>query len=326
MRDLGTLPKAHLHLHLEAGMRHSTLVDLAAQKGLEVPVIGGYGNFTAFAGTYELATEVLQTRADWERLADEMLTDAAAEGCVHIEPAFWAARYRDHFGTDRDVWTTVIEVFTEAAARHGVGIGFVSAIDRVIDDADAAAEVARLAVELAPLGVVGIGLHNDEIDHPPTDFVEAFAIARAGGLRSVPHAGELDEGRHVLDAVEQLGAVRVAHGVRAGEVPGLVERLAAQRICLDICPTSNRLLGVVPDTTAHPIRELMAAGVPVTLNADDPLLFDATILGEYVLAREVLGFDDTTLALIARTSIEFSAMPTAAKDSALLAVENWLAA
>jgi adenosine deaminase len=326
MRDLSELPKAHLHLHLEAGMRHSTLVDLATQRGMEVPTIGHYGDFTAFAGTYELASEVLQTRADWARLADEMLADAAADGCVHIEPAFWAGRYRDRFGTDRDTWRMVIEEFTAAAEFHGVSIGFISAIDRVLDDETASIEVAELAVELKPMGVTGIGLHNDEVGHPPTDFVAAFSIARAGGLMSVPHAGELDEGRHVEDAVELLGAVRIAHGVRAPEVAGLIDTLVAREVTLDICPTSNRLLGVVPDTARHPLAAFLDAGVRCTLNADDPLLFDATILGEYQLARDVLGFDDHRIATIARTSIEGSAMSGDRKHAALREIDAWLAA
>jgi adenosine deaminase len=319
------LPKGHLHLHLEAGMRASTLADLAAQKGLTVPAIGSYGNFTAFAGVYDLATHVLQTRADWERLADEVLTDAAADGCAHIEPAFWAGRYRDTFGTDREAWTTVLELFTEAGRRHGVSVTFVSAVDRVLDDEAASVAIAELAVELAPLGVTGFGLHNDEVGHPPTDFVRAFAIAREGGLLAVPHAGELDEGRHVQDAVEQLGAVRIAHGVRSGEVPGLLARLADEGIVLDVCPTSNRLLGVVPDTPNHPLGAFLDAGIRCTLGADDPLLFDSTVLGEYQLARDVLGFDDSRLAAIARTSIEASGMAAQAKPAALAGIDAWLA-
>lgn len=325
MRDLRALPKAHLHLHLEAGMRRETLDELAARDCLTVPPVARYESFAAFAGVYELATTVLRTPADWERLADEMLAEAAAEGCVYVEPAFWATRYRERFGSDRDIWTMVLEVFGAAAARHGVGIGFLSAVDRVLDDPEEAVAIAELAVELRPLGVVSFGLHNDEVGHPPTDFVEAFAVARAGGLVAAPHAGELDEGRRVLDAVDRLGATRIAHGVRAGELDGLVDRLAADRICLDVCPTSNRLLGVVQDTAAHPIRALLDAGVRCTLNADDPLLFDTTILGEYEVARDVIGLDDGRLAAIARTSLEVSALPEAAKAEALAGVEGWLA-
>ncbi|GAA2005988.1 adenosine deaminase [Nakamurella flavida] len=324
MRDLRLLPKAHLHLHLEAGMRPGTLSELAAQKGLQVPEVGAYGDFSAFSAVYDLATRVLCTRADWERLAEEMMVDAAAEGCVYLEPAFWAARYRDTLGEDRDVWAVVLEIFGAAAARHRIGIGFIVAVDRVHDSPADAQRTAELAVTLKPWGVVGLGLHNDEIGHPPGDFAQAFAIARAGGLRSVPHAGELDCGQTVRDAVDLLGAVRVAHGVRAGEVPGLLERLAADGICLDVCPTSNRVLGVVPDTAGHPLRELLAAGVRCTLNADDPLLFSTTLLGEYEVARTVIGLDDATLARIARVSVEESRLPVGARHAALAGIVRWL--
>ena len=325
-RPLAALPKAHLHVHLEAAMRPETLVEMAAAQGMTVPAIGAYGSFAAFSGVYELATQVLQTEQDWARLADEVAADAAAEGVVYLEPAFWPGRYRARFGSDRAIWDMVLELFEQAATRHGVVLRWMSAIDRVVDDPAAAMAVAELAAELAPRGVVSFGLHNDEVGHPPTDFVAPFAVAREAGLAATPHAGELDEGRHVRDAVLHLGATRIGHGIRAREVDGLVAELAERGTCLDVCPTSNLLLGIVPSLAGHPLGALLDAGVTCTLNADDPLLFSTTVLGEYEVARSALGFDDDRLAALAANSIRASAaLPPAAVTTALAGVEAWLA-
>jgi adenosine deaminase len=175
-------------------------------------------------------------------------------------------------------------------------------------------------------GIVALGLHNDEIGHPPADFVDAFRIALDGGLLSTPHAGELEHGGYVRDSIDLLGAHRIQHGIRAVEVDGLVERLAAEEICLDVCPTSNLLLGVVPSLAVHPVGALLDAGVPCSVNADDPLLFGPGVLEEYELCRAEFGFDDDRMAAIARASIVHSGAPDELKRDAIAGIDAWLAA
>jgi adenosine deaminase len=173
--------------------------------------------------------------------------------------------------------------------------------------------------------VVSFGLHNDEVGHPPQDFVEPFRVARDAGLLSTPHAGELESGQFVADSVDLLGASRIGHGVRSVEVPGLVERLAEEGVCLDVCPTSNMMLSVVPSLADHPLPALLDAGVRCSLNADDPLLFGPGLLEEYELVRRDMGFDDERLAAIARSSIDCSGAPDELKRSALAGIDAWLA-
>jgi adenosine deaminase len=325
MRDLAALPKAHLHIHLEAAMRPSTLADLAAKYAMPMPEIRGYGSFTAFSDMYVGAVAVLRERDDWERLADEMMADHAADGCVYAEPSFGAINYRDRFASDRDCWELVLDVFGAAAARHGVALRWMVPVDRVMESPSEATDTARLAVALKDHGAVSFGLHNDEVGHPPADFVDAFRIARDGGLMSTPHAGELEHGGFVADSVALLGARRIQHGVRAFEVPGLVERLAEERICLDVCPTSNILLSVFPSLEAHSLPALLDAGVPCSVNADDPLLFGPDLLDEYELCRTKLGFDDERMAHIARCSVEFGGAPDDVKAAAYAGIDAWLA-
>ncbi|MFT3854694.1 MAG: adenosine deaminase [Ilumatobacteraceae bacterium] len=330
MRDLQTLPKAHLHLHLELGMRPGTLADLAAKAGEPVPTVRGYGSFTAFSEMCRGAIGFLRDRADWERLADEICADAAADGATYIEPSLWATGHREVWGSDEAVWDLAFELFEDAGARHGVCVRFMAPVDRAWDDEDASVALAELAVSRrsvnGAMGIVGLGLHNDEVGHPPGDFVTAFAIAREGGLLSTPHAGELEHGQFVADSIDLLGANRIQHGVRSFEVPGLVERLAAEGVCLDVCPTSNVMLSVFPSLVEHPLPRLLDAGVRCSLNADDPLLFGPGILDEYELARRDLGLSDELLASMARSSFECSGAPDDVKAAGVAGVDAWLTA
>jgi adenosine deaminase len=296
-RDLASLPKAHRHLHLEAGMRPSTLASLAAKYGRPVPQVRDYGSFAAFVEMYVAATDVLRERSDWERLADELLADNVAEGAVYVELIFDAINYHSRFATEADCWALVFDVFDEASERHGVSVGWMPGIDRVARDPQSSIELARFAVAHRHRGVVSFGLHNDEVENPPSKYVEPMRIAREGGLQITPHLGELDSGEHVGTALDLFGVTRILHGARSVEVPGLVDRLAAEGVCLDVCPISNVMTGVLGSYAAHPLGALLDAGVRCSVNADDPLLVGSTLLGEYELCRREFGFDDDRMAL-----------------------------
>lgn len=324
-RDLRALPKAHLHLHLEGAMRPATLADRAAAYGVPVPVTRGFGSFTAFAGLYQAATEVLVTEEDLRRVVREVVEDSAADGAHWVEPQFYPPRYEGVLGTGSEVIDMVVEEGRSSADRLGVGFGLMISADRTRDPA-AAEALARQAAEHAGRGVVSFGLANDEVVGPPERFGRAFAIAREAGLVSAPHAGELSGPESVRGALDVLGARRIAHGVRAVEDPDLVARLAEEGVCLDVCPTSNLLLAVVPSLAEHPLGRLVEAGVPCSIGGDDPLLFGPGLLEEYATARQVLGLDDAQLAFIARSGLEAAAhAPAELVASATAAVDAWLA-
>ena len=324
MRDLATLPKAHLHLHLEGGMRPSTLRELAERSGLEVPAIRGYGSFTAFADTYLAACDVLVTFDDLRRLVSEVVEDAAQAGAMWVEPSMYVPHHRQRLGPDEGVLEVVLDALAAAADAQGIGAGLMLAADRTVSPSDAV-EQANLAVAYRDRGVVGFGLANDETGFPPEPFADAFRIARNGGLLSTPHAGELEGPASIIGALDALGADRIQHGVRAVEDPALVKRLADSSVCLDVCPTSNLMLAVVPSLAAHPLPALLDAGIKCSLNGDDPLLFGPNLLEEYQLCRDEMGFDDERLAFVARCSIEASGAPEQLKAQGLAGVDDWLA-
>jgi adenosine deaminase len=323
-RDLATLPKAELHLHLEGSMRPSTLAELADAAAIPVPAIRGYGSFTTFAETYHAACEVMRGYDDVLRLVREVAQDRQAAGAVWIEPSFYLPLHEGRLGSPAEVLEMLTRAAAEVEQELGIGIGFMPAGDRTLDPA-IAVEQARLAASHAGRGVVAFGLSNDEAIGPLEHYAEAFAVARDAGLLSTPHAGELAGPDQVAFALEVLAADRIEHGVRAVEDPELMRRLADAGTCLDVCLTSNVMLSVVDDITDHPLPTLLAAGIRCTINTDDSLLFGPGLLDEYELARDTFGLDDVALAAIARTSIEASGAPDARKREASAAIDDWLA-
>jgi adenosine deaminase len=322
-RALAELPKAHLHLHLEAAMRPSTLHELADEHGITVPELTGFSTFADFIAVYEAATESLRRPDDLRRLLREVAEDGAADGAAWVELQVYPPLWFGRFGSDEDALDLALEAAREATAVTGVGLGLVMAADRTHDPAEAV-RMARIAVARRDAGVTTFGLANDETGNPPEPFAEAFRIAREGGLVSAPHAGELGGPQSVRAAIDVLGADRLGHGVRAVEDPGLVARLADEGIVCDVCPTSNIVLGLYPSIEEHPVGQLLEAGVPITLNTDDPLLFGAGLLDEYEAVRRAFALDDQAVAAIARTSIEASGAPERTKRDALAGIDSWL--
>ena len=188
-----------------------------------------------------------------------MIEDAARDGAVWIEPAVYLPHHNARIGPPVETLEIILGAAADAARANNIGVGIIVAADRTVDPADAV-DQANIAVKYADRGVVGFGLANDETGHPPEPFAEAFAIARAAGLLSVPHAGELAGPASVKGALDALGANRLQHGVRAIEDPELVRRLADSPVCLDVCPTSNLMLAVVSDIASHPLPALLEAG------------------------------------------------------------------
>jgi adenosine deaminase len=324
-RDLGLLPKGHLHIHLEGAMRPSTLAELAAGYDMVVPTIRGFGSFPAFSHLYVAACDVLRTWDDLRRVVREVVEDGARDGAVWVEPQFYPRHHLERLGPEAEVIDVVLDEGNATAERLGIGFGLMLSGDRTRDPSDAVA-LAEIAVDRMAKGVVAFGLANDEGPWPPEPFVRSFAIAREAGLISAPHAGELAGPASVIGALDVLGAQRIAHGVRSIESPDLVRRLAEEGICLDVCPTSNVLLSVVPDLASHPLPALLEAGVRCSINGDDPLLFGPGLLEEYEVVRTALGVSDEQIAFMARCSLEDSAAPAELVSRAVADIDAWLAA
>lgn len=334
--ELSALPKAHLHLHLTGAMRHSTMIELAGAHGIALPPAlteewppqlstADERGWFRFQRLYDTARSVLRTPDDLYRLVREVAEDERAEGSRWLElqadPSGFAAMYGGI--------TAFTELLLDAAAKAGrqadIGIGIIIAANRTRHPMDART-LARLAAQYTGQGVTGFGLSNDERRGPAADFAPAFRIARRAGLLLVPHAGELVGPDSVAVALDLLHADRLGHGVRSVEDRKLVDRIAAEGITCEVCPSSNVSLGVAPDEVSVPLRTLVDAGVPVALGADDPLLFGQRLVRQYEIARDVHGFTPAELAELARMSVRGSAAPDDTRARLLTAIDGWLSA
>ncbi|GHJ43500.1 putative adenosine/adenine deaminase [Catellatospora sp. TT07R-123] len=323
-RDLRLLPKAELHVHLLGALRETTLRELSALAGLPPANPQAFTTFAQFQQMFQAAYDAVKThREHLERLVREVVADAAADGAVWVQPHFDPHIF-PAFGTPDEVLRLVLAAGEDEGGRRGVGFGLTIGAMRHLGP-DRTEELARFAARHAGHGVYAFGLTGDEVAYPPEPFAAAFALARSAGLAAAPHAGELAGPDSVRAAVEALGATRIAHGVGAADDPRLLRELVDRDVTLDVCLTSNLRLGVVGAMTEHPLPRLLAAGVPCTLGADDPLMFGVGLLDEYEVARDQLGLTDEQLARIARRSVERCGAPAGLVAAWTAEVRDWLA-
>ncbi|GAA0332762.1 adenosine deaminase [Actinoallomurus spadix] len=333
-RPITALPKAHLHVHFTGSMRHRTLVQLADKHRVHLPdalveewpprlrATDERGWFR-FQRLYDIARSVLRDEDDVRRLLREAAEDEAAEGSGWLEIQVDPSGYAGRFGGLTAFTDLVMDATREASAATGVGIGVIIAANRTRHPLDART-LARLAAQYAGHGVVGFGLSNDERRGRAHDFDRAFAIAKRAGLLSLPHGGELLGPASVRACLDALRADRIGHGVRVVEDPALMDSVADRGVTLEVCPSSNVGLGVYAAAGDVPLRRLFAAGVPIALGADDPLLFGSRLACQYELARRDHGFTDEELAELARHSIRGSAAPGETQKRLLDGVDAWL--
>ncbi|MGB6457599.1 MAG: adenosine deaminase [Streptosporangiaceae bacterium] len=335
-RPIAALPKAHLHLHFTGSMRHATLVDLAGRHGVHLPEalvadwppqLSGADErgWFRFQRLYDIARSVIRTEADVRRLLFEVVADDQTDGSGWLELQIDPSGYANRFGGLTPLLELVLDAAADAARATGIGVGIIVAANRTRHPLDART-LARLAASYVGRGVVGFGLSSDERRGTIGEFVPAFRIAARAGLRSVPHGGELAGPASVRACLDELHADRVGHGVAAARDPDLLRRLAAAGVTLEVCPTSNVALGVASTQRDVPLRELLQAGIPVALGADDPLLFGPRLAAQYELARHVHGMADGELAQLARMSVSGSAAPADVQKRLLAGIDAWLAA
>ncbi len=335
MRDLHTLPKAHLHLHFTGSMRHGTLLELAERDGISLPdslvtewpphlSAADEKGWFRFQRLYDVARSVLRTEDDVRRLVREAAEDDVRDGGgwleIQVDPSGYAAR----FGGITAFTDLVLDAVAEASRETGLGMAVVIAANRTRHPMDART-LARLATQYAGRGVVGLGLSNDERRGSTEDFGPAFALAERAGLLRVPHGGELRGPDHVRTCLDHLHADRLGHGVRSAEDPALLERVVSSGVALEVCPVSNVALGVYSDLTSVPLPELLSAGATIALGADDPLLFGSRLAAQYATMRAAHDLDDATLAELARMSVRASQAPSDVRSRLLAGVDAWLA-
>jgi aminodeoxyfutalosine deaminase len=292
-----TFPKIELHVHLEGTVRPATLLEIAKRNDYPLPAdtvegvaaLYDFRDFRHFIEVWILTTNALQTAEDFRQVVVDYAEEAASHGAVYLEGIFSPAE-RARRGVDWDeMFSGYCDGAVEACERHGVEVRLTPDIPRGFTMEEA--ETTRLyAAKYRDRGVLGLGLGGLEAEFPPEPYEPVFTRARADGLASVPHAGEVAGAESVRGALDALGAVRLRHGIRAVEDSALVAELADRRVVLDVCPLSNVRTGAVPSLAEHPLPRLVEAGVLCSISTDDPAMFDTDLTRDYEAAAS-LGLD-----------------------------------
>jgi aminodeoxyfutalosine deaminase len=287
-------PKIELHVHLEGTVRPETLLEIARRNDYALPAdtveglapLYDYRDFAHFIEVWILTTNALRTRDDFRRVVVDYAEEAAGFGAVYLEAIFSPAERISRGVSWDEIFGGYCDGAEEARERHGVEIRLTPDIYRGLS-LEGAKELVRVAARYRDRGVVAVGLGGLEADFPPEPYAPAFELARAEGLASVPHAGEVAGPASVRGALDALNADRIRHGIRAMGDPALIEELRDREIVLDVCPISNLRTGAVPSLEVHPLRELAAAGVRCSVSTDDPAMFDTDLGREYEAAASL---------------------------------------
>jgi len=273
------LPRAELHLHLDGSVEPETLLEIdPALTRDEIAAHTAYTDFAGFLKSFVWVNQRLRTPDHYARVARRLFERLESEGVTYAEVILsvgvilWKEQDLD----------AIYKALARESERTPVTVRWIFDAIRQFG-AETAKPVFDLAAERVGEGVVAIGLGGDEVRGPAGLFGDLFREARDRGLRLTCHAGETAGARSVWEAL-QIGSERIGHGIRSIEDPALVAHLAAKRIPLEVCITSNLRTGAVESLAAHPVRRLYDAGVPIILNSDDPALFGCTLTSEYELA------------------------------------------
>jgi len=315
-RDLVALPKAHLHVHLESTLRPETLASLGVAPPPEM-----FAGFGAFADYNAAVRACLRTAADFERVAYEFCVDSAADGVRYAEMTVTAAAHGARLGSGAAVLEGVLAGMRTGAREAGLET-------RVVIDHSRrrplpwAEESVRLAAD-HPDAVVGFGVAGDEAA-PLSPYRAVVERAASAGVHLVHHAGETGGAASVREALDIGRAERIGHGIRALEDPDLVARLRDEQVPLEVCPSSNVVLDLVPSLAAHPLPALVEAGLVVTLNTDIPAITGRTLSAEYAAVRDAFGCTDAELAGFARAAVEASFAPPGTKTRLRRDIDAWL--
>ncbi|GGU45469.1 aminodeoxyfutalosine deaminase [Streptomyces albospinus] len=314
------LPKAELHVHHVGSASPRIVAELAARHpDSAVPsdpeALADYFTFRDFAHFIEVylsVVDLIRDAEDVRLLTYEVARDMARQQIRYAELTITPFSSVRRGIPDAAFVEAIEDARKSAEAELGVVLRWCFDIPGEAG-LEAAEETARIACELQPEGLVSFGLGGPEIGVPRPQFKPYFDRAIAAGLRSVPHAGETTGPGTIWDALRDLRAERIGHGISAAQDPQLLAHLAERRIALEVCPTSNIATRAVRTLDEHPLKELVDAGVLVTVNSDDPPMFGTDLNTEYAVAARLLELDTTGLTALAKNAVTASFMDDAAK-------------
>jgi aminodeoxyfutalosine deaminase len=314
-----SLPKVELHLHLEGSISPNTLREMARRKrrlieetedwiGERERLGFRYASFAEFLHAFKLVSLLLETPEDYALATRALMEDLAAHNVRYAEVTLSAGVVLWKKQPLEAIFEAVAKAADEASERRNVRVNWIFDAVRQFG-ADHAREVVKCAARFREQGVVAFGIGGDELRGPAELFRDVYREARDLGLHLTAHAGEAAGAESVRAAVELLGAERIGHGTSAARDPDTLRLLAERRVPLEVCLTSNLATGIINELEQHPLPRFITAGVPVTLNSDDPAMFRTSLEDEMNLAVRTFGLSQQGIIQLAENAVCAAFLP-----------------
>lgn len=306
------MPKAELHIHIEGSLEPEMMFEIAARNGVrlryscvrELREAYDFADLQSFLDLYYEGTRVLLYERDFYELTWAYLQKASSQGVRHAEIFFDPQAHTDRGVDLGTVITGLRRALEDGERRLGMSSHLIMCFLRHLSSEEAT-ETLRQVLPYKEW-IVGVGLDSSEVGHPPEDFEAVFEEAGSHGFRRVAHAGEEGPPEYIRQALDDLGAARIDHGVRCVEDPGLVRRLREEQVPLTVCPLSNVRLRVVDSMEEHPVKQMLREGLCVTVNSDDPAYFGGYVADNYSAVWDGLGFALEEFRAVAENSFKAS--------------------
>ncbi len=310
------MPKVELHVHLEGSILPETLLLLAKKNNVTLPAKSieeirkwyRFSSFDHFVEVYFAICSCLRAPEDFELIVFEFLKNQARQNIKYSEVIFTPFTHVKRVSFDEQL-AAINKAREKAEKEYGVTMGLVPDLARNMRPVEESLKVVDWAIKNMGNGIIGFGLGGPETGNPPELFAETFARAKNANLPALPHAGETEGADSVWGAIKTLSAKRIGHGVRCLEDPGLVKFLRENQIPLDVSVTSNVCLGVADSIENHPLPELLSEGLFVTINSDDPPMFNTTLTEEYLKIAKTFDFGKETIKQLALNGVKASLLP-----------------
>lgn len=310
------MPKAELHVHLEGSIQPATLLLLAEKNRVDLPTrsIEGlrewyqFSGFDHFIEVYMTICSCIKSAADLELITTEFIKDRADQNIRYSEVIFTPNTHLPHIPLD-DQLAAINRARRVGEEQLGVRINMAPDISREKRPLEDSQVLARWAVKNRNNGITSLGLGGPEVNNPPELFAETFKIISDANFPATPHAGETMGAESIWGAIKTLNAIRIGHGVRCLEDDSLVEYLREKQIPLEVCPTSNICLKVFPSLAEHPLPKLLDEGLYITINSDDPPMFNTNLTEEYLRITQQFNFTLDQIKKFVLAAVQASLLP-----------------
>ena len=321
-----TIPKIDLHRHLEGAVRLGTIVEIADQFDLDLPrdeenlrrqvqvLPEDSRDHEFFLERFRVIRKIFQSAEVIRRIVREAIEDAAVDNVEYLELRFTPAALTQTVGFPLDEATDwVIEAAREAQRNFSIKVGLIASVNRH-EDPRIAARVFKIVQDRSGSGILGIDLAGDELQASMMPFKPVFEEAKSQGLGITVHAGEWAGAQNVREAILEMGADRIGHGVRVMDDPEIIELARDRGVCFEVSLSSNLLTGAVNSIDEHPLLAMIQAGLRLTLTTDDPSIFGTTLSKESALAAEHFQLSEESLKGMVMTAVQSSFLPDREKN------------